>query len=96
MEDQTQSLKMTEEEKYRFAKKRVNEIRGYYVSLIIYIIVNIALFLIWLFNGRGYPWFFWPMGGWGIAMIFQTLNVFVFAKGNWEQRKIKEIIDKME
>jgi hypothetical protein len=96
MEEQKQPLKMNEEEKYNFAKKRLNEIRGYYVSLAIYIIVNIALFLIWFFNGRGYPWFFWPLGGWGIAIILHTLNVFVFGRGNWQQRKIKEIMDKME
>jgi hypothetical protein len=96
MEEQKQSLKMTEEEKYNIAKKRVNEIRGYFVSLAIYIIVNMALFLIWFFNGRGFPWFFWPLGGWGIGIIIQTLNVFVFGKGDWQQRKIKEIMDKME
>jgi hypothetical protein len=96
VEEQKQSLKISEEEKYNLAKKRVNEIRGFYVSLTIYIIVNITLFLIWFFNGRGYPWFFWPLGGWGIGIILHMLNVFVFGKGNWEQRKIKEIMDKME
>jgi hypothetical protein len=96
MEELKESLKMSEEEKYNFAKKRVHEIRGYFVSLAIYIIVNIALFLIWFFNGRGYPWFFWPLGGWGIGIVLQTLNIFVFGRGNWQQRKIKEIMDKME
>jgi hypothetical protein len=96
MEEQNQSFKMTEEEKYNFAKKRVKEIRDYYVTLAIYIIVNLTLFLIWYFRGKGYPWFFWPLGGWGIAIILHTLRLFVFGKGDWEQRKIKEITDKME
>jgi hypothetical protein len=97
MEEQNQSLKMSNEEKYNIAKKRVNEIREYYISLAIYIIVNTALFLIWFFTDRrSYPWFFWPLGGWGIAIILHTLRVFVFGKRDWEQRKIQEIMDKIE
>jgi hypothetical protein len=97
MEEQKQSLKLSEEERYKIAQKRVNEIRGYYGHLTVYVIVNITLFLIWFFTNRGsYMWFLWPLGAWGVAIILQTLNIFVFSKGNWEQRKIKEIMDKIE
>jgi hypothetical protein len=97
MEEQKQPLKLSQEEKYNIAKKRVNEIRGYYGHLAIYIIVNITLVLIWYFTDRGsYMWFFWPLGAWGVGIILQTLSIFVFRRGNWEQRKINEIMDKIE
>jgi len=92
---------MTEEEKYKYAKKRVEEIKGFYSHLISYGAVNVALVLIWFFTtgGTGYPWFFWVLGWWGFGLFWHTMGLFVFSKmgsGNWEQRKVREIMDKMD
>jgi hypothetical protein len=70
---------MSEEEIYEEAKKRVKAKRDFYGHLTAYIIVNAILVLVWAFPaGRGYPWFLWPLGGWGIAILINFLNVFVF------------------
>ena len=70
---------MSEKEVYEQAKKRVEAKRAFYSNLMVYIVVNIILVLIWAFAaGRGYPWFLWPLGGWGIAIIFHFMSVFVF------------------
>ncbi len=70
---------MTEEQIYELAKKRVEEKRGFFTHLTVYVLVNIMLILIWLFaSGRGFPWFIFPLGGWGIGIIVHALNTFVF------------------
>ena len=72
---------MSEEQIYEQAKKRVEEKRGFFVHLTVYILVNIMLVLIWRFaNGGGFPWFIFPLGGWGIGIIIHFLNVFVFGR----------------
>jgi hypothetical protein len=72
---------MSEEEIYEQAKKRVEEKKEFFVHFAVYIIVNIMLVLIWAFAaGRGYPWFLWPLGGWGIGILFHFLEVFVFGR----------------
>jgi len=86
------------DEKYEKAKKRVEEIKGFYSHLIVYICVNIVLVIINLITSPGALWFFWPLAGWGIGIIFHGLGVFVFSKfpgKQWEERKIKEIMKEM-
>ena len=70
---------MSEEEIYELAKKRVEEKRSFFTHLTVYVIVNIMLVLIWRFaSGGGFPWFIFPLGGWGIGLIIHALNTFVF------------------
>jgi hypothetical protein len=89
---------MSEEEIYKIAKKRVEEKKGFYVHLAVYIIVNIGLILIWAFTTRGgYPWFVWALGGWGIGIIFHGLGVFVFNKEtDWERNEVAKEVEKLK
>ncbi|MFC1962326.1 2TM domain-containing protein [Chloroflexota bacterium] len=88
---------MSERELYEKAKKRVEEKKGFFTHLAIYIVVNIVLILIWAFpSGGGYPWFFWPMGGWGIGIISHFLGVFVFnQETSWEKREIEKEVERL-
>jgi hypothetical protein len=71
--------KLSEDEIYEQAKKRVEEKKGFFIHFTVYIIVNIILVLIWAFAAdRGFPWFVFPLGGWGIGLLFHYLEVFVF------------------
>ena len=72
--------KMSEEQIYEEAKKRVEEKKGFRNHLIVYIVVNIMLVLIWWFTGAGFPWFVFPLGGWGIGLLFHGLGVYVFSR----------------
>ena len=88
-----------EEERYFQAKKRVEEIKGFYGNLIAYIVVNIGLMVINLLTSPEYLWFFWPMLGWGIGVLFHGMKVFnymPFLGKEWEDKKIKEFMDKEE
>jgi hypothetical protein len=89
--------KYQEEERYIKAKKRVEEIKGFYGNLIAYVIVNIGLLVINLLTSPNYLWFFWPMLGWGIGVVFHGMKVFnymPFIGKDWEEKKIKEFMDK--
>ncbi|MFC2056750.1 2TM domain-containing protein [Chloroflexota bacterium] len=69
---------MSEEQIYERAKKIVEEKKGFYWNLAAYVVVNSMLVLIWAFAaGGGYPWFLWPLGGWGIGLLLHFLGVFV-------------------
>ncbi|UCD19634.1 MAG: 2TM domain-containing protein [candidate division WOR-3 bacterium] len=86
-----------DDEAYRRAKRRVEEIKGFYAHLIIFVAVNALLVLINLWTSPGFLWFLIPLVGWGIGLFFHAVFGFglfgVFTK-EWEEKKIKEYIDK--
>jgi hypothetical protein len=90
-------INYNEEDKYYLAKKKVENIKGFYGNLASFIIVNIVLIAINLYTTPNHLWFYWPLMWWGIGVVFHGLKVFevfpVLGKG-WEERKIKEIMDK--
>ena len=87
---------MSEEQIYEEAKKRVEAKRGFYMHLVTYVVVNTMLVLIWAFPaGGGYPWFLWPLGGWGIGIIMHFVQVFAWPKGG-ERAAIEKEVDKIK
>ena len=91
------STKLSEEEIYYQARKRVEEKKGFFTHLIVYICVNILLVIIWAFpSGGGYPWFVFPLGGWGIGLLFHFLGVFVFSRStDWERREVEKEAERL-
>jgi hypothetical protein len=89
---------MNEEEiKYQRAKKRVEALRGFYVHLGVYVLVNLFLFLLNIITSPDNLWFYWPLLGWGIAIVVQAFSVFGPGRlfgAEWEEKKIQEIIEK--
>lgn len=70
-------------EAYRQAERRVKAKMGFYWHLASYLLVNgflITIYLLtsWANNDFYYPWFIWPLLGWGIGLFFNFLAVFVF------------------
>jgi len=85
-----------EYERYQQAKKRVDKIKGFYGNLFFYIVVNLFLLFINLKYSPEELWFYWPMLGWGIGVLFHGMRAFnytPFLGKDWEQRKIKELMD---
>lgn len=91
-----------EQIQYERAKKRVRSISGFYKHLAAYVIINaflITLSYVRLDPGEN----FWSFGTfstaffWGIGLAFHVFSVFynnVFFGKEWEDRKIKEYMDK--
>lgn len=89
----------TEEERYNLAKKRVQEVKGFYGNLTAYIVVNVFLMIVNLLASPEHLWFYWPMLGWGIGVLFHGLRVFnymPFLGKDWEERKMKEFVEEEE
>jgi len=72
--------KNTDDEIYEEAKKIVEEKKGFRTHFIVYLCVNALLVIIWAVTGRGFPWFVFPLGGWGIGVLFHFLNIYVFSR----------------
>ena len=82
-----------ESAKYLRAKKKVDDLKGFYGSLVAYFIVIPFLIFLNYKTSWQFQWFWFPMFGWGLGLILQALNVFGM-KGDWEERKIREIMEK--
>ena len=71
----------SEEELRKQALHRIGERRAFYMSLAIYVIVNVALVGYWFINGRGYFWPGWVIFGWGIGVAIQGFRAMVSPEG---------------
>lgn len=81
---------------YQRARRKVGQIRGLYVHVTVYCIVIAGLFLINLFSGRPW-WFFWPAIGWGIGLAFHAFGVYgtdALFGADWEERKTRELMER--
>ncbi|KFC23725.1 2TM domain-containing protein [Epilithonimonas lactis] len=95
-------IKDKNEIKYLEAKKRVKKLKGFYIHLTIYVLVNLVIVLINyqdLKPGESYFKYenFITLFFWGIGLLAHAMSVFVpqFVLGkNWEERKIRELMDK--
>lgn len=95
------------EQQYIKAKKRVQDIKGFYSHLTVYVVINLFLsgiIIYGLSNDEGYDfpevisnfgvyavWLFW-----GIGLFFHWLGVFGFKNllgKKWEEKKIKELMN---
>lgn len=91
-----------DEIKYQEALKRVKKIKGFYTHAIVYVFVNIMIVFLNVKNldpGESYFQFknFMTAFFWGICLVAHGLSVFVpnwIMGQNWEERKIKEFMEK--
>ena len=83
-------------ERYQKARQRVQEIKGFFVHLMVYIIVNLGLLMLNLFLSPDGLWFFWPLIGWGIGLAAHALQTFGLGRWlstDWEERTIRKIME---
>jgi len=81
------------------AKERVGQLKGFYIHLLIFIVINAVLILINILTSPGNWWFYWVTIFWGIGLAFQAVHVFgrksVFSR-EWEENKIRQYIEEEE
>ncbi|MEY2450215.1 MAG: hypothetical protein QOH79_3691 [Acidimicrobiaceae bacterium] len=49
--------------------KQILRRRVFLLHLSIYLATNLSLIVIWAVTGAGYPWFVFPILGWGIGLV---------------------------
>jgi 2TM domain len=85
----------SQDEQYRQARRHVRKLRGFYIHLGIYVIVNAALLALNMVAGRPF-WAIWLIAGWGIGLAAHGMSVVgwsLFGR-EWEERKIRERLDR--
>jgi uncharacterized integral membrane protein len=87
---------------YQQALKQVKKIKGFYIHLFVYLIINLIFVIINFQNlDQGESYFQWKNFAtaicWGIGLLAHALSTFlplwIFGL-NWEDRKIKEFMER--
>ncbi|GAA3513963.1 histidine kinase [Aquimarina addita] len=90
------TIEITKDLKYKRAKERVKKIKEFYINLITFCIVIPFLIFINYRTSFDFPWVLFPIGGWGIGLLFNYIEAFdhhpIFGK-DWEKRKIKKYME---
>jgi hypothetical protein len=89
------TLNYDENSAYYRAKKRVEQLKGFYGNLISYCCVIPILIFINLTYMPEFHWFWFSAAGWGFGLTMHAFKVFGYGT-NWEERKIQEILRKEE
>lgn len=78
---------------YFRAKKRVQELKGFYANVISYCCVIPCLIFVNLMYSPGFQWFWFSALGWGFGVVMHAFKVFGYSS-DWEERKIREILER--
>ena len=78
---------------YLRAKERVEKLKGFYGNLASYCVVIPILIIVNLNSPHDFQWFWFPMLGWGLGVLFHAFETFGYGK-SWEEKKIQEILNK--
>ncbi len=85
---------------YDKARKRVKAKKDFYQHLTSYTVLSIFFFLLNAVTSFGIWWFYWPMMGWGIGLLFHYFSTFGFPGTNledpeWEERAVEQELRRM-
>jgi hypothetical protein len=91
---------MTQEDLRERAEQRVRELKDFYGHLTAYVLICTLLVIVDLASSGsgsgtflGLTWAYWPVFGWGIAIVFHAVSTF-FQPTRWEERKISQYMEK--
>lgn len=56
--------------------------RAFLVHLCVYAAVNLMLVGVWALAGGGYPWFLFPLMGWGVGVVAHAATAYLLADPN--------------
>lgn len=85
------------EKRYRSAKKRVEQIKIFYLHLGIYLICIPGFIYLNYLSRAGFTWAIFPIVAWGIGVASHASEAFnynPFFGKKWEERKIRQLMDK--
>ena len=82
-----------ENRKFHRAKKRVNDLKGFYQNLLSYIVIIPFLILVNYMTYWEFKWFWFSAIGWGIGVVIHAFVIFSVGT-DWEKRKIQEFMEK--
>jgi hypothetical protein len=87
---------MESEDLRKKAEKRAEEKMGFFVHFCVYILVNVLLICVWWFTNEGdvFPWFIFPLIGWGIGLVAHFIGV--YATSNFLEKMTEKELRKLK
>ena len=88
---------LKDDPRYEEARRHIRNVRGFYNHLLVYLLVNAGLFTLNMLSSPGRIWFGWATFGWGVGLVAHGVSVFAFRGwlgARWEERKIREYLDR--
>lgn len=87
--------------KYREAKKRVEAKKEFYQHITVFVVMSVFFFTLNIITAPYALWFYWPIIGWGIGVLFHYFEVFGFPaipqmSQEWEDEQIREEMMRLE
>ena len=73
---------LSSEEIERLARKRAGAKLGWYVHALVYLVVNVAMFMASIYGLRQRPWTIFPAMGWGLGLALHGVAVFLLGAGS--------------
>ena len=89
-------------DKYKRAKKRIEDLKGFYGHLSVYLLINAAILLIIYLSARNDGETFWQAGHfftlifWGLGVLLHAIFTFQlnpFFGKKWEERQIRKYME---
>lgn len=74
--------KLTDEELYKLAKKRVWAKKAFNMHLGIYLIISFMLIVLSIYNKSN--WFIYPVLGWGIGIVAHKIYLYSFLNSEYD------------
>ncbi len=82
---------------YELAKNRVEKRIGFMIHAAVYVLVNAGLITLNLIRSPDKLWFIWPLGGWGLGVLFHAIKVFgPGSASNWKEKMIEKEQSKLD
>lgn len=84
------------DKKYDRAREKVKKLKEFYIHFTIYLIF-IPVFIGLNIFSTSFPWAIFPIAGWGLGVAghaMETYNYTPFLGKNWEDQKIKDLMEK--
>lgn len=81
-------------------EKKADRKKGFYRHLALYLTANAAFIAVWAGTGAEsdpVPWFIYPLGGWGIFVLWSFLGAFIFVEETrWQKTRIQKEFDRLK
>ena len=89
---------MDQDEKTATATKQVEAMTGFYIHLVVFLLVNALLLVVNWLTSPNFWWVVFPFVGWGIGVVAHGVAVFSRTPNfvtRWKQRKIEQLKARM-
>jgi len=90
-----------DEKTYLEARKRVKKKKDFYEHLTTFLVMSVFFFVLNMMTAPGSWWFYWPILGWGMGVLFHYLDTFGLPfvgtlSQEWEKKAFAEEVQRLE